>query len=379
MKALGTSFLFKKKSDVCLLQKKGGEGGYEKTPLNSEEKLLIASCCFFEDVKVRFYPLPETSLKNQKKMLAHKLSLEPLMDPEGLKYSFKKAPFGVEVHFFEKKRLEPFVESFDFITSPQQALFRFLRDYIRLKDPALVIIPKKQELFCMHYTPSRWMGFANLPQTAEQVEELKKRWNLEVVFYINAGDGENFFRFPDTYGALSPEALSIGSAIELLEPEGIFFHQPLESLEVRNTLLKRSQSICIKFGLILLSGAVFLQQFVHQESGRLEKELKVLESLEDFGQLVPPSPPKVSPLLRDLVSSIEPYDLELVDFQFSVDIFDKKPVYELRFELKGSSQQMEKYAQSVTKIPGSIFAKSQRISASDKDIFVIKVPCRSSV
>lgn len=379
MKALGTSFLLKKKSDICLLQKKGGGRIYEKTPLNTEEKLLTASCCLFEDVKVRFYPLPETSFKNQKKILAQKLSLEPLMDLAGLKYSFKKAPFGVEVHFFEKKRLEPFVESFDFITSPQQALYRFLKDYMRLKDPALVIIPKKQELFCMHYTPSRWAGFATLPPSVEQVEELKKRWNLEAVFYGDPGDNENFFRIPDTYEALPPEALSIGSAIELVETEGIFFHQPLESPEVRNTLLKRSQSICIKFGLILLCGSVFLQQFVHQESVRLEKELKYLESLEDFEQLAPPSPPKVSSLLRDLVSSIEPFDLELVDFQFSVDIFDKKPIYELRFELKGSSQQMEKYAQSVTKIPGSIFAKSQRVSASNKDIFIVKVPCRSSV
>jgi hypothetical protein len=374
MKALGISF-FGYNTAKVLLKKKGDEMALcQEHPLKAEEKPLKALAVDFLDTKVRFYPLPKTSRQNQKKLLLSRLASDPMIDLSLLNISFKEVPLGLEVHFIEKKRLEAFKKDFDFITSPQQALFRFLKDFKALFEPALVIVEQKGVHVCLHYTPTRWGGFGIWDESCQSLSEIQKFWGLERIFVL--GSLENFKDALnlEKVESLPLEALSIGASIEALDPKGICFHSPLESKEFRQKLLSISKNLFFALSLAVVSVCVLVRFDTEQKIKEIKQEILAYEQTEDFSNIHTKSPKKVSLLLKDLHGSLEPFGLELVEFDLKQELTEKKPFIEIYFRVEGDSQQMEKYAQSIRKISGSILSKMQPLPEGKKGDFVLKIP-----
>lgn len=373
MKAIGTSF-FGAEPLRALLAKEGlSFTVYQKENLTVQQQPLKALAIDFFDTKVRFYPLPKTKSHTQKKLLFTRLSSDLMLDLDLLKVSFKNAPLGVEVHLVEKKLLEPLKKEFDFITSAEQALFRYLRDLKGVKESALVLVDREKQTLCLHYTPNRWVAFATVDNCPKNHEAIQKHWGLEKVFFLGIDSLEKTKEcLPKE--TLPLEALAIGAAIEALDTEGVFFHEPLENGDFRKELLKKSKNFSLLLSLILASLCIFFEIHTQFKSKQIEREILVYQQLEDFPKQPTKNPKKVSLLLKELCSSLEPFGLELIECEVQQELIEKKPYLEMRFRIDGESQQMEKYEQSVRKISSSIFSKMQPIPEEKKGAFSLRIP-----
>lgn len=372
MKALGTFFFGQQELTILLEKEKEKFSTCQKKGLNSDLKPLRALAINFFDTKVRFYPLPKVKPYTQKKLLLGRLLNDPMLELHLLKFSFKNTPLGVEVHFVEKKGIESFFRDFDFITSAQQALFRYLRDFKRIKEPVLVVVKEKKQILCLHYTPHRWEAFASVDASTQCWQPIQKVWGLNKTFFLLAKNSLEESGETESGELLPIEALSIGASIEALDTEGVSFYEPTENEDFQKELIVKSKNFSFFLSLLCISFCLFLHLQTEKRHREIDQEIIMYKDLEDFPKYPTKNAKKVSSLLKELSTSLEPFELELMEFEVKQELIEKKPYLEMRFCLSGESQQMEKYEQSVRKISGSFLSKMQPLSEGKKGDFSLK-------
>jgi hypothetical protein len=374
MKALGISFFGAELLKTLVAKEESSFTVCQKENLTPQQKPVKALAVDFFETKVRFYPLPKAKRHTQKKLLFTRLSNDLMLDLELLIVSFKEVPQGVEVHLAEKKVLEPLKKEFDFLTTSEQALFRYMRDFKGVKQSALVLVDREKQTLCLHYTPNRWLAFATVDSSSKNHEAIQKHWGLEKIFYLSPIDSLGETNGHLTKELLPIEALAVGAGIEALDTEGVFFHDPLENEDFQKELLKKSKNVSFLLGLLLASLCIFFAIHIQSKGKQIEREILVYQQLEDFPKQPTKNAKKISSLLKELSSSLEPFGLELLECEVKQELIEKKPYLEMRFRIDGESQQMEKYEQSVRKISASIFSKMQPVSEGKKGTFSLKIP-----
>jgi hypothetical protein len=125
---------------------------------------------------------------------------------------------------------------------------------------------------------------------------------------------------------------------------------------------------------VAFSMLIFFHAIFEKEKTKYEYAIEKMGSLEPFAPLNLKNPPKISVFLRDLLLSIEPYNINLVDFDCKVHMLEKKPYLQITFSLEGDPVRIENYEQSVKKAGKSIFAKMERISETKGHSFRVSAP-----
>ena len=375
MKVLGTSFFEKKQQTVVVFRKGDSYVLEEQNLLATEGETVRALALPLGCCKVRFYPTPPLNLGKLKKILESRILQDPMIDFDKTKYSFKKVDFGAEVHFVDQSQLQPLVEHYEWILSPNQALFRYLKDYARFFEPSLFIYQEKEMFHCFCYNGERIDRYFESERMDEkELGEFLATINLDKVVFLNklADATPNHFEIELPHQEL---ALSIGAAIEGYEPENfICFSTPFENPSYMEKLKKKGAVAFFLMSAVAFSMLICFHAIFEKEKTKYDHAIEKMGSLEPFAPLNLKNPPKISVFLRDLLLSIEPYNINLVDFDCNVHMLEKKPYLQITFSLEGDPVRIENYEQSVKKAGKSIFAKMERISETKGHSFRVSAP-----
>ncbi len=375
MKVLGTSFFEKKQQTVVVFKKGDTYVIEEENPLAIEEECVKALALPLGYCKVRFYPTPPLNLGKLKKILESRILQDPMIDFEKTKYSFKKVDFGAEVHFVDQSQLQPLVEDYEWILSPNQALFRYLKDYARFFEPCLLIYQEKETFYCFGYNGRRIdRYFESEVMTEGELRDFLATIDLDKVVFLNKQADATPYNF-EIELSHQELALSIGAAIEGYEPENsVCFSTPFENPSYMEKLKKKGSVAFFLMSAVAFSMLIFFHAIFEKEKTKYEYAIEKMGSLEPFAPLNLKNPPKISVFLRDLLLSIEPYNINLVDFDCKVHMLEKKPYLQITFSLEGDPVRIENYEQSVKKAGKSIFAKMERISETKGHSFRVSAP-----
>lgn len=378
MKVLGTSF-FEKKQQTKVVFKKGNSYVLEHQDfLGIEEQYVRALALPLGSCKIRFYPTPPLSPSKLKKVLETRILQDPMLDSEKTKFSFKKVNFGAEVHFVDQDLLNPHLENFEWIVSPHQALFRYLTDYVRFFEPCLLIFKEKKAFYCFRYDGRRIdRYFESNSMDPEQIQNTLNNLKIDKVVLLNRDPVESFLPF-EIELENQQWAFSIGSAIEGLDPEqNVSFSTPIDNPSFCDKLYKKGSTAFFLTSILAFLMAVFFHQILEKEKIIYNLSIEKTKDLEPFVPLNLKTSPKISIILRDLLLSIEPYKLDLVEFDTKVHMLEKKPYLQIAFSLEGDPVRIENYEQSVKKAGKSLFAKMERVPESKNFYFRVSAPIQS--
>ncbi len=378
MKAIGTSFLAGQPQQVVVSSQKGEFFVEKEVFLSTQQELLRATALGMEHCKIRFYSIPSMKLHQMGEMLRSRFEKEPMIDLNVVDFSFKKVVDGVEVHFFDKEPVRKLGGESDYVTSSYQALYRYLKDYLLFTEDLLIFSLQEESVFCCRYFEGKIDRYAIVARdelVEKELQLLANTWGMSQFAFVGEMsdftlEGKERIDLQD-----GPLGYAIGAAIDALSPnEGICFHEPLESERFLGAQKKKGMFALFSGAILAISLFFCVESYKNRAIEDLQMATKKLEGLEPFAAASFKAPPKVAKFLRDVQQSIESYDLNMVEFRYSVNPFEKKPQVVIEFSLEGDPNRIEMYEQSVKKAHGTIFAKMERDRSTKGFVFRLQSP-----
>lgn len=324
--------------------------------------------------KMRFYSTPDLSLKKLEPILQSRIEADPLIDLNTVCYRIKKVQNGAEVHFFQKKDFEEVEKKFDAVVSGHQAFLRFIENYCHIQDSAIIVLRYNEDFFGFQYEGQRFIQYFASTDAAifeKKVNDLARKTGYPLWGY-RVGGLEFETKLQDLPEVNCP--LSIGAALELLSHSGAFFlKNPTQSSRWSKRFFVKTRSLF--YASCLFSLSLTLLFALLTKRALQEKELTVAQ-MQQLTQFVNPSikaPPSMGKMFEELIVSIEPFNLDMIDWSYSVDVFEKKPIIKIKFTLEGTESDIEKYVQSMQKCPSSFLGKIQRNDPANKKVCSLEV------